>query len=155
MRNLAPTPANDHQAKDWPASPRIVFVPLSVVRTARGCDAESVLKSVGDARHPHFLRWVFDVSPLADRKVRELRFWKEEILGKVDKWAEPQAIIPQILGTRPSFARGEIEVQWVINATTISRLIQAGELTECPRRPGCQRQLTRASLAAFLERRLQ
>ena len=130
-------------------SPRIVFVTLGVVRAALGCTAESVLKSVGDATHPHFLRWVFDVSPATDRRARELRFWKEELLGKADKWAAPQTIIPQILGTRKNFPRGEIEVQWVVNATTIGRLIRAGELAET------EQGVTRASLAAFLERRLQ
>jgi|ERR1039458_2092001 hypothetical protein len=136
-------------------SPRIVFITLGVVRVVRGCDAESVLKSVGDATHPKFLRWVFDISPVAGRKARELRFWKEEIWGNVDKWAAPGIIIPQILGPRQSFPRGEIEVQWIINSSTISRLVRAGELTEGPRRTGQHRELTRASLAAFLERRLQ
>jgi hypothetical protein len=40
-------------------------------------------------------------------------------------------------------------VQWVVNATTIGRLIRAGELMEA------SGGITRASLAAFLERRLQ
>ena len=149
MLNQTTTPANGIQARDCPVSPRIIFVTLGVVRAMRGCDAESVLNSVGDATHPKFLRWVFDVSPVTGRKARELRFWKEEIYGNADKWAAPQTIIPQILGARQSFPRGEIEVQWVVNATTIGRLIRAGELMEA------SGGITRASLAAFLERRLQ
>ncbi len=147
-------------------SARSVLITLEAVRIARGCDAESVINCVGAATHPKFLRWVFDVSvrpqraggilpPDQTRRIRELRFWKDEILADghrataSDKFADPAATIALILGTRTSFQRGEIEVQWCINATTISRLVRAGELTEVNHR------LTRASLAAFLERRLQ
>jgi len=38
---------------------------------------------------------------------------------------------------------------------TISRLVRAGELVEVAGRKGQARELTRASLAAFLKRRLQ
>lgn len=130
-------------------NPRVRLVNISTVRTVRGCDAEAVLNCVGDATHPHFLRWVFNLALKQDGKIRELRFLKDELLGPVDKWAAPRKIIEKILGDRRSFPRGEIEVQWTINATTISRLIARGELTEI------KNQITRASLAAFLERRLQ
>jgi hypothetical protein len=80
---------------------------------------------------------------------RELRFWKDEIFGDVDKWAEPEIVIGKILGERRSFPRTEIEIQWTITAQTVSRLVRAGELAEV------NNKLTRASLAAFLERRLQ
>ena len=148
-------------------SARSALVTLETVRITRGCDAESVLNCVGDATHPKFLRWVFNVALLAEGQIRELRFWKDEVLeaaqqhrptanGRadlpvclVDKWAEPMTVINKILGNRQSFPRGEIEVQWTINATTISRLVKAGELTEF------NKALTRASLADFLQRRLQ
>ncbi|MGA2178804.1 MAG: hypothetical protein ABSH15_04395 [Verrucomicrobiota bacterium] len=130
-------------------SARTVLVTLEAVRIARGCDAESVLNCVGDATHPKFLRWVFNIGVKPDGEIRELRFWKEEITGDVNKWSEPRVAIAKILGTRRTFPRGEIEVQWTMNHMTISRLVRTGELTEV------NRELTRASLAAFLERRLQ
>lgn len=131
-----------------PISPRIVFFTLGIVRSVRGCDAETVLNSVGDATHPHFLRWVFNVAVKPGGR-HDLRFWKNEIWGSAGKWAEPGNVIAQILGGRQSFPRGEIEVQWVLTSTTLSRLIRAKELAEE------NGELPRASLAAFLERRLQ
>jgi hypothetical protein len=131
-------------------SARTVLVTLEAVRIARGCDAESVLNCVGDATHPKFLRWVFNVGVKPNGDIRELRFWKDELLGAVGvRWAAEKEIISKILGTRWGFPRGEIEVQWTVNAMTISRLVRTGELVEV------NRELTRASLAAFLERRLQ
>jgi hypothetical protein len=124
-------------------------VTLEAVRIARGCDAESVLNCVGDAMHPKFLRWVFNVSVKPNGDIRELRFWKEEAFGAADAWMPHPDAISRILGTRRTFPRGEIEVQWTVNAMTISRLVRTGELIEV------NHELTRASLAAFLERRLQ
>lgn len=134
---------------DMQISARTTLLNLDTVRVARGCDSESVLKCVGDATHPKFLRWVFNVAINASGTKRELRFWKNEICGQVDKWAAPKIVISKILGTRRSYPRGEIEIQWTVNATTISRLVRAGELVEA------DHELTRDSLAAFLERRLQ
>ena len=141
-------------------SARASLITLEAVRIARGCDAESVLNCVGDATHPKFLRWVFNVALLADGQIRELRFWKDEVIGQLNdgahgvtrptsKWAEPAVVIGKILGERRTFPRGEIEIAWCVNATTIGRLVRIRELAEH------NRQLTRASLAAFLERRLQ
>jgi hypothetical protein len=134
-------------------SARSVLITLESVRIARGCDAESVLDCVGVATHPRFLRWVFDLSARANSKIRELRFWKDEVIcpddKQVYKFADPRVMIANIVPARELFPRGEIEVQWTINATTISRLVRAGELQEI------NGKLTRASLAAFLERRLQ
>lgn len=134
-------------------SARTVLVTLETVRIARGCDAESVLNCVGDATHPKFLRWVFNVGVKPDGDIRELRFWKDEVVGdevtSPSKWFSTSQAIAKILGARRTFPRGEIEVQWTINATTISRLVRTGELAEV------NHELTRASLAAFLERRLQ
>jgi hypothetical protein len=130
-------------------SPRVCLVDIGVVRAARGCDAESVLKCVCDSTHPKFLRWVFNIAVKPAGKIRELRFWKDELTGEVNKWDEPKSVIAKILGTVGSFPRGEIEVQWTITAQTVSRLVRAGELAEV------NHKLTRASLAAFLERRLQ
>jgi len=138
-------------------SARCTLVTLEFVRNLRGCDAESVLNCVGDATHPKFLLWVFDVGVQAlacrEKGRRELRFWKEEVLGemghKLKLELQPAAVAARILGSRQEFPRGEIEIQWTINAMTIARLIRAGELTEV------NHKLTRASLAAFLERRLQ
>lgn len=129
-------------------SARVKLVNISMVRAVRGCDALTVLKSVGDATHPKFLRWVFDVA-VKPARTRELRFWKDEISGDVDKWAEPEIIIGKILGERKSFPRTEIEIQWTMSAITISHLVRAGEIAEV------NHQLTRASLAEFLKRRLQ
>jgi hypothetical protein len=133
-----------------PISPRIVLLPLGVIRVTRGNDAESILNCVGDATHPKFLRWVFNVAVNLTR-TRNLRFWKDEVLGdpSVDKWGEPKVVISRILGTRQTFPRAEIEVQWTISAQTILLLVRAGELEEV------NHKLTHASLAAFLERRLQ
>ena len=80
---------------------------------------------------------------------RELRFWRDEIIGNVDKWAEPEIVIGKILGDRKSFPRTEIEIQWTMSAISISQLVRDGEITEA------NHELTRASLAAFLKRRLQ
>lgn len=132
-------------------SARCTLVGLDFVRNQRGCDAESVLNCVGNATHPRFLRWVFNLAVNAeDARRRELRFWKDEILleGRCDKWCEPAQAVEKILGSRRTFPRGEIEVAWTLHAATISRLIRAGEITEI------NRQLTRPSLAAFLTRRL-
>ena len=131
-------------------SARVKLVGISTVRAVRGCTAETVLESVGNAVHSKFLRWVFDVA-VKPARTRELRFWKDEIFcsGDVDKWAEPAIVIGKILGDRKSFPRTEIEIQWSISAITISHLVRAGEFAEA------NHQLTRASLAAFLERRLQ
>ena len=150
MLNNATTIAPRQSAKtDLKISARTTLLDLYTVRVARGCDAESVRNCVGDATHPGFLRWVFNVAIKRDGGKRELRFWKDEICDTVDKWAAPQLVISKILGTRRSYPRGEIEIQWTINATTISRLVRAGELAEV------NRELTRESLAGFLERRLQ
>jgi hypothetical protein len=130
-------------------SARIALVDLGAVRISRGCDADSVLNCIGDATHPKFLRWVFNVAVNPAGKTRELRFWKDELTGEVNKWVEPKSVIEKILGSRRSFPRGEIEVQWTVNSVTISRLVRAGELAEV------NHELTRASLAAFLKRRLQ
>lgn len=130
-------------------SPRCTLVTLEFVRSLRGCDAESVRAAVGDATHPRWLRWVFDFSTLISGKKRELRFWKSDVMGEVDRWMEPAQAITRILGTRDRFARGEIEVAWTVHPTTISRWIAAGEITEI------NQKLTAESLAAFLERRLQ
>jgi hypothetical protein len=131
-------------------SARTVLVTLETVRIARGCDSESVRNCVGDATHPKFLRWVFNIGVKPNGDIRELRFWKEELLGAVGvRWAAEKEIIPRILGTRRTFPRGEIELQWTMNHMTISRLVRTGELAEV------NHELTRASLAAFLERRLQ
>jgi hypothetical protein len=119
-----------------------------MVRAVRGCDARTVLKSVGDATHPNFIRWAFDVA-VKPARTRELRFWKDEIFGNVDKWAEPKIVIGKILGHRKSFPRAEIEIQWTLSPISISHLVRAGEITEA------NHELTRDSLAAFLERRLQ
>lgn len=129
------------------------MVPLEAVRLARGCDAEAVLKSVGDATHPKWLRWVFNLAAQPDSR-RDLRFWIEELRedgqrGSVDKWTNPKTVIAKILGSRRGFPRGEIERQWTFSSNTIARLVRAGELAEAGR------ELTRESLAAFLERRLQ
>jgi hypothetical protein len=131
------------------ASSRVRLVNIGTVRAVRGCDAETVLKAVGDITHPHFLRWVFNVAVKSSGRIRDLRFWKDELCGTADKWAKPETVIDRILGDRGSFPRGEIEVEWTINATTISKLVRAGEIDEVSHR------LTRASLAAFLKRRLQ
>ena len=136
-------------------SARSALVTLETVRITRGCDAESVLNCVGDATHPKFLRWAFNVAVDANGTIRELRFFKDEVLGLMEPGRDlldekhVRPVINKILGNRQSFPRGEIEVQWTINATTISRHVKAGELTEF------NKALTRASLAAFLERRLQ
>jgi hypothetical protein len=137
-------------ARQATVHPRIVFVTLSVVRIMRGCDAETVLKCIGDGTNPQCLRWVFNVAVNGNNsKRRELRFWREEIWGNASKWTEPQIVIGEILGARQSFPRGEIEVQWLLGHNTISRLVRAGELTEV------NHELPRAGLAEFLERRLQ
>ncbi|MDE2105025.1 MAG: hypothetical protein KGL39_47745 [Patescibacteria group bacterium] len=130
-------------------SARCTLVTLEMVRSHRGCDAESVLAAVADATHPRCLRWVFDLSVIVPCNRRELRFWRDEVFGQADRWGRPAEVIGKILGDRPTFPRGEIEIAWNINATTLSRLVRLRELSEV------NRKLTRSSLAQFLERRLQ
>ena len=141
---------NNCTTRNVPMTPgsRVKLVGISVVRAVRGCDARTVRKSVGDATHRNFIRWAFDVAGKPARN-RELRFWRDEIIGNVDKWAEPEIVIGKILGDRKSFPRTEIEIQWTMSAISISQLVRDGEITEA------NHELTRASLAAFLERRLQ
>jgi len=141
---------NNCTTRNVPMTPgsRVKLVGISVVRAVRGCDARTVRKSVGDATHRNFIRWAFDVAGKPARN-RELRFWRDEIIGNVDKWAEPEIVIGKILGDRKSFPRTEIEIQWTMSAISISQLVRDGEITEA------NHELTRASLAAFLKRRLQ
>jgi hypothetical protein len=135
-------------------SPRVRLVSIGMVRTIRGCDADTVLKCVEDATHPNFLRWVFNVA-VKPAGIRNLRFWRDELAGNVDKWAEPKTVIEKILGDRHSFPRRELAASWSLSRVTISRLVRAGELVEVAGRKGQAREVTRASLAAFLKRRLQ
>lgn len=138
-------------------SARCSLVTLEFVRNLRGCDAESVLNCVGDATHPKFLRWVFNVAvDEGDERRRELRFWKDEVIaGSAVLSAEPRpgkdtsTVVDKILGARQWFPRGEVEVQWTVNAATIMRLVRVRELIEV------NRQITRGSLVSFLKRRLQ
>jgi len=163
MTAISPPAVSAAPAPAWSFSPRVCLVPVSLVRALRGCDADRAISGVGDPRHPQFLRWVFDVAARPGR-TRELRFWKEEILAHhaagwrppvgsrntpSDKSCPPSVAIARILGNRPDFRRGEIEVQWTMSRVTVLALIRAGEITEVNHR------LTRASLAEFLERRLQ
>jgi hypothetical protein len=129
-------------------SPRVTLLGIDSVRALRGCDAEAVLKTICNAVHPRCLRFVFNLAVNAGRRT-ELRFWKKDVLGQVDKNARPETVIDEILGTRQSFPRGEIEIAWTLSAMTICKLIRAGELIET------SHQITRESLASFLQRRLQ
>jgi hypothetical protein len=126
-------------------SARTMLVTLEAVRIARGCNAETVLALVDDAK----LRWVFDFA-IGDTARRELRFWTREIIAPETcvNLSIPQ-VINSILGGKKYFHSGEIEQQWVFSAQTIMRLRRSGEFL------GGKGSLTRASLAAFLERRLQ
>jgi hypothetical protein len=133
---------------------RVQLVGINMVRTIRGCDAVTVLKCVEDATRPNFLRWVFNVA-VKPAGIRHLRFWKDELGGTVDKFADPKTVIEKILGDRRSIPRGELAARWSLSRVTISRLVRAGELVEVAGRKGQARELTRASLAAFLKRRLQ
>lgn len=130
-------------------SARCVLVTVEFVRNLRGCDAESVRDAVANAAHPRCLRWTFDLSVKPDGLKRDLRIWKEDALGRADRWMNPAAAIAAILGGRDRFARSEIEVAWTVHSGTISRWVRTGEIVEV------NRKLTRSSLAAFLERRLQ
>jgi len=125
---------------------------MEFVRSFRGCDAPSVLYSVGDSRHPNYLRWVFNLAVREDSRARrQLRFWKEEVMhpDAVDKDARPETVIGRILGERLTFCRSEIEVQWTLDGMTLTRLVRRHQIVQ----QGYK--ITRASLAAFLMRRLQ
>jgi hypothetical protein len=138
--------------KDILVSDRVRLLDLDTVRAIRGCTTEGVLASVGDATHPVFLRWVFNMSAHTDGKIRLLRFWIAEVVGTMDpadKWASPAEVIGEILGARQRWARGELERAFLLSAQTISMLIRAGEWHEV------NRQVTRQSLERFMERRLQ
>ena len=163
MTSMHPPALSAAPAPAWSFSPRVCLVPVSLVRALRGCDADRVISCVGDPLHPQFLRWVFDVAAQPGR-MRELRFWKDEILAHhaagwrptagsrntlCDKSCAPSVAIARILGDRPDFRRGEIEIQWTMSRVTVLALIRAGEITEVNHR------LPRASLAEFLQRRLQ
>ena len=134
---------------------RVVLIGVSLVCAIRGCSAEDVADSIGDALHPKGIRWAFNLSINPKGRCKALRIWRNEILSecnpgfpKVDKFCSPRRVIDQILGTRQNFPRGEIERQWVLSAQTILRFVRDGEIKEL------NHQITRASLAALLERRL-
>lgn len=130
-------------------SARCALVGMEFMRSLRGCDADTVLACVGVATHPQYLRWVFNVAVDArDARRRELRFWKDEVMGLAVNRLPVADGLRRILGERAAWKRGDLEIAWTINAMTISRLVRARELTEA------NHGITRASLAAFLKRRL-
>jgi len=130
-------------------SPRCTLVGLDFVRSIRGWPAVRVLDCVANGVHRRRLRWVFNVAVNPASPVRELRFWRDELYHKVSSPTTLEAAVARILGRAGSFTRSELEIKWTMNATTISRLIRAGEIFEI------QGRLTRSTLIAFLKRRVQ
>jgi|SRR5579859_2607684 len=110
-------------------SGRIMLVPLRAVRAHFGSDAETVLRRVDDAtRHDH-LRWVFNLSAAKGHR-RELRFWVREIVApKMCGRLTLGQVVDLILGRRQNFRRGELEIEWVCNSTTITSLLRASALS--------------------------
>lgn len=142
--NLPDAAGNPRGAGGYGISPRVCLLPLSTVRAVRGCDAETVFALVDSGQ----LRWAFDLSA-RQSGTRELRFFRDEVFGDSEHGATPESVIGKILGDRSAWSRGAIEIGWTISAQAISRLVRSGEIAEANKR------LTRASLAAFLKRRLQ
>lgn len=127
-------------------SQRTVLLTMETVRAVLGTDAEAVWAMVDNGG----LRWVFDIS-VQPAALRQLRFWTGEIVAPEQAATQtPDQVIAGILGHGESRRRGEIERQWICSAQHVMRLIKEGELDLI----GPQK-ISRASLAAFLKRRLQ
>jgi len=126
-------------------SPRIRLVPLAIARWILGLDAESVIKRVDNAVHPNHIRFAFDISADKNRSARELRFFIGEMNApELMKKGSIKQAIAEILGTHPTFSRGDIEIQWITSSNQVSRLVQAGHFKQNGNR------ISRASLEAFL-----
>lgn len=124
---------------------KTALVDLQTVRAVRGLNAIGVLALVDSGQ----FRFVWDVSPVVNQ-IPCLRFLADEIF-QPDKCAglTAETALELVLGYKQTFTPGEIERQWVVCHQTIMRLRHAGEIERVNGR------LTRASLAAFLQRRLQ
>jgi len=126
-------------------SPRVKLVTLSTVRAIRGTDAETVTNMVDNMIHPQHIRFAFNVSHKSGKGVRDLRFWMVELAAPVlVRKFSVQDVIGEILGSRESFQRGELEIQWTCSATLIGKLIKERLLTLRGRL------ITRKSLETFL-----
>ena len=116
------------QPETFSARSRVVLVDVYLVRAHFGCTAENIFRRVDDATRPDHLRWVFNLSVGKGRR-RNLRFWLRELI-------EPETcagltlgqVVDLILGRRQNFRRGELEVEWVCNASLFTRLIHARAL---------------------------
>ncbi len=133
-------------------SARIVLVDLQSVRCLRGVDAQSVLAMADNALHAEHLRFVFDFS--TGRKLRELRFRVREVIApETVAGLSLKDAIAGILGAggRRLFCRGEIEMQWVLSAPLIMRLVRAGAIAELAGAAGAGNRLLRSGLEKFLK----
>ena len=126
-------------------SPRVRLVTLSTVRAIRGVDGEKVSTMVDNMIHPQHIKFAFNISHKTGNATRALRFWTAELSAPalVQKFSIEEAI-REILGTRETFPRGELEIAWTCSVTQIGKLITAKLLTL----KGAL--VTRASLETFL-----
>jgi hypothetical protein len=127
-------------------SPRVKLVPLAILRWLFGLDAEAVIARVDEARRAGHIRFAFDIG--LGQAARELRFWvKEFVAPKEAKEFSIEGVIADILGARPSFPRGELEIEWSLSAQQIGRLLRAGKISER------RHLILRQSLETFLNAR--
>lgn len=147
-----PAPKATNRQRIFPlrVGSEVTLVGMESVRAAKGgLDAESVAALVDAGR----FRWVWDMSAATAHR-RELRWLAEEVLR--DQVPEEESVaIDRVLGgltNRQAFRTAEIEQRWILSNATLLRFGRAGELSFENR--GRNKWISRASLVAFLRRRL-
>lgn len=146
----------ERQLQFWvhKVSLRPVLVPMAVAVVKLGFTAESI-REMRDAGE---LRWVWDIG-LGGRKIENLRFWFGE-LDRLDmgdnsaRYQQPGPVIQAVVGHPEAAELGSRTVTETLFITrnTLQGLHLTGELTG--RLDRHVRRTDRASLVAFLERRL-
>ena len=110
-----------------------------------GADRETVTQMVDSAMHPQHIRFAFNISCNPVKGARDLRFWiVEQAAPALVKKLTIEQAIGKIVGMAESYARGEIERQWVCSAGHITGLIDGGFLSLKGRN------VSRASMETFL-----
>ena len=127
----------------FPVSSRTVLVGPGVARMRFGGDADAILAKIEAGQ----IQWAFDISATGARK-RQWRVWiKELIVPEQTSNLNLGEALAEILGTRNSFPRGEIEVRWVLSHVHLIELLRLNELALVGK------EISAASLKQFLTRR--
>lgn len=140
-----------HQAP-LPLRNRVQLVDMGYVRAHLGLDTDGVVALVESGQY----RWVWDIGvhdAAASRSIPEYRFWINELPSPaVYRDLTPARVVAEVIGHhRPRLSRGELVHLFVTNRPTIKKMCDAGELQADA---GDRHYVTRASLEAFLTRRL-